>query len=225
MNRFKAVLFDLDGTLARTMEDTFKAWRAVLWEYGIDLKPEDYYPLEGTRLHQLGKRLFEIYHFKAPDERELVRKKEKYYLENYHFALYPGVEELIELLRAKNIPIAIVTTGLTNRVNNSVPAEFLEKFNVIITGDEIGEGKPSPAPYLRGTKKLGVSPEECIVIENAPIGIESAKSAGAYCIAVSTTLNKSYLERADEVVDSFDDIKNFRAIKQLVGRNYEEEIY
>lgn len=216
MNRFKAVLFDLDGTLARTMEDTFKAWQAVLKEYGIDLKPEDFYPLEGTRLDELAKRLFAIYHLEAQDERELVKKKEEYYLENYHFALYLGVEELIELLRSKNIPIAIITTGLTNRVHKSVLREFLEKFDVVVTGDDTDEAKPSPAPYLRGAEKLGISPEECIVVENAPLGIESAKSAGAYCIAISTTLNKSYLQKADEVVDAFDDLKNSETIKQLV---------
>ena len=218
MNRFKAVLFDLDGTLARTMEDTFEAWRSVLAECGINLKPEDFYPLEGTRLNELAERLFKIYHLEDLDVGELIRKKEKYYLENHHFTLYPGVGELIELLQAKNIPIAIVTSGLINRVNNSVPKGFLEKFDVIITGDEINEGKPSPAPYLRGAEKLGVSPEECIVIENAPLGIESAKSAGAYCIAISTTLSKGYLGEADEVVDHFDDLKNSKAIKQLVKR-------
>jgi len=216
MNRFKAILFDLDGTLARTMEDTFNAWKAVLSEYSIDLKPEDYYPLEGTRLDELAETLLKIHGLEAPDAEELVRKKEKYYLENHQFTLYPGVEELIELLRAKNIPIAIVTTGLTNRVNSSAPSEFLEKFDVIVTGDEIDEGKPSPAPFLRGAKRLGVSPEECIVIENAPLGIESGKSAGAYCIAISTTLDKSYLQKADEVVDFFDDLKHSKAIKQLM---------
>jgi beta-phosphoglucomutase-like phosphatase (HAD superfamily) len=62
------------------MEDNFKAWKAIMLEYGIDIKPEDYYPLEGTRLYELAKKLFEIYHLEAPDEKEVVRKKDKYYL-------------------------------------------------------------------------------------------------------------------------------------------------
>ncbi len=216
INKFKAVLFDFDGTLARTMEDNFKAWKAAMSEYGIDIKPEDYYPLEGIRLYEVAKRLFDIYHFEAPDERELVRKKEKYYLENHHFVLYPGVEELIRVLRSKNVRIAVVTAGLPDRLNNSVPPELLEKFDAIVTGDETEEGKPSPAPYLRGAEKLRVRPEDCIVVENAPLGIESAKNAGAYCIAICTTLNKSYLEKADEVLDSFENLKDSETIKQLL---------
>jgi len=216
MSRYKAVLFDLDGTLARTMEDNFKAWKAAFGECGIDIKPEDYYPLEGLRLHEVAKRLSQAYNFEAPDERELVRKKEKYYLENHRFALYLGVEELLTLLRSKNVPLAVVTAGLANRLRNSVPQEFLKKFDGIVTGDGAEEGKPSPVPYLRAAEKLGVEPEDCIVVENTPLGIESAKNAGAYCVAICSTLRESYLEKADEVLNSFEYLKNSGAIKQLL---------
>ena len=216
MSRYKAVLFDLDGTLAMTMEDHFKAWQAALLAYGVEIKLEDYYPLEGLRLHELAKRFSEAYHLEAPDEREIVKRKERHYLDNHQFTLYPGVEELITLLRSKNIPIAMVTAGLTNRVKNSVPPKFLEKFDSIVTGDGTEEGKPSPVPYLRAAEKLSVAPDECIAVENAPLGIESAKNAGAYCVAICSTLDKSYLEKADEVLGSFEYLKDSEAIKQLI---------
>ena len=218
MSRYKAVLFDLDGTLAMTMEDNFKAWRAALSEYGINIKPEDYYPLEGLRLHEIARSFSERYHLKDTDEKEIVKRKEKHYLDNHQFALYPGVEKLITLLRSRNIPIAMVTAGLTNRLKNSVPLEFLAKFDSIITGDGTDAGKPSPAPYLRAAEKLGVAPKECIAVENAPLGIESAKNAGAYCVAICSTLDKSYLEKADEVLDSFECLQDSEVIRQLLER-------
>jgi len=216
MSGYKAVLFDLDGTLAITMEDHFKAWRAALLEYGIELNLEDYYPLEGLRLYEIAKRFSERYHLEDTDEKEIVKRKEKHYLDNHQFTLYPGVEELITLLSSKNVPIAMVTAGLENRLKSSVPSEFLKRFDSIVTGDGTEEGKPSPAPYLRAAKKLGVAPEDCIAVENAPLGIESAKNAGTYCIAICSTLNERYMERADEVLESFECLKDSEAIRQLL---------
>ena len=219
MSRYRAVLFDLDGTLAMTMEDNFRAWRAALLKYGVEINIEDYYPLEGLRLHEVARKFSEKYHLKDTDEKEIVKTKERYYLDNHQFTFYPGVEELITLLRSKNVLIAMVTAGLANRINNSVPIKFLEKFDCIVTGDGTEEGKPSPEPYLRAAEQLEVEPEECIAVENAPLGIESAKNAGIYCIAICSTLGKSYLEEADEVVDSFESLKDLETIKQLLEQS------
>ena len=217
MSRYKAVLFDLDGTLAMTMEDHFKAWKAALLEYGVEIKFEDYYLLEGLRLYEIANRLAEKFHLKDTNAKDIVERKEKYYLDNHQFILYPGVEELITLLNSRNVPIAMVTAGLESRLKSSVPSEFLEKFDSIIAGDGTAEGKPSPVPYLRAAEKLGIEPEHCIAVENAPLGIESAKNAEAYCVAICSTLNKSYLEKADEVLDSFECLKDSKAIRQLLG--------
>ena len=198
------------------MEDNFKAWKAVVAEYGLDLKPEDYYPLEGLSVRELPKRFFEKYHVPVPDEKEVVRKKEKHYLENHRFSFYPGVEELIKTLRSKGIPIGLVTSGFLNRLTQTAPAGFLEQFDAVVTGDETKEGKPSPVPYLRGAQKLKVKAKECIAVENAPLGIQSAKRAGAYCIAVCSTVDKKYLREADEICDSLQDIKKTSRIKELL---------
>ena len=217
MHKSRAVLFDFDGTLASTMEDHFRAWKAVMAAYGIDLKPEAYYLLEGLHVYELPRRLFGIYQHDVPDEAEVVRRKERYYLEHHRFMLYPGVEELIGRLRAKQVRLAVVTAGLPDRLKRSAPPSLLGQFDAIVTGDET-EGKPSPAPYLRGAEKLGVKPEHCVVVENAPLGIESAKRAGTYCIAICSTLSRHYLEQADEVVDAFEDLQASQAINALLQR-------
>ena len=138
-----------------------------------------------------------------------------YYLKNHHFELYPGVLELLEELRAKGILIAVVTAALGERLRRSCPEGFLERFDAVVTGNDLKEGKPSPAPYLCGAAKLGMSPDVCIVVENAPLGIESAKKAGSYCIALCTTLDHKYLAAADEVLNSFTDLRRSNVIRKI----------
>jgi len=215
MTKFKGILFDLDGTLANTMEDHLKAWQAVLKDYGIEINAEDLYPLEGMRLQEIAEKLFEKKNSNPPDPDEIVRKKDEYYLENHSFEFYPGVESFIDYLKRKKILIGMITAGLSERIFNSIPPEFLDKFDAIVTGEHTERGKPFPDPYLKGTELLGLKPAECIAVENAPLGIQSAKSAGMYCIAICTTLDLSYLEEADEIVEKFEDLKKLSVIKQL----------
>lgn len=214
---YQAVLFDFDGVLARTMEDTYNAWRSVMGSYGVQIQPEDYYPLEGMKVHQIPAKLFGAYGREVPvDSAQIVRQKEEHYLKNHHFELYPGVIEILEQLRRKKISTAVVTAALAERLKGSCPAGFLDRFDAIVSGGDLKEGKPSPAPYLCGAAKLDKNPAECIVVENAPLGIESAKKAGSYCIALSTTLDRKYLKDADEILNSFAELRQSTRFRQLL---------
>jgi beta-phosphoglucomutase len=87
-----------------------------------------------------------------------------------------------------------------------LPLRIYNLFDYAVTGDHVKRGKPHPDPYLKAAKGLGLRPRECIVVENAPLGIESAKRAGMFCVALTTSLPREYLKRADVVVDSLEDI-------------------
>ena len=215
-NKTKAILFDLDGTLAQTMEFHYDAWRKAMLNYGIDLAPEDYYPLEGTNLYELAKKLFALYKLNGCNEKELVNNKEKYYLDANKFVLYPGVVELLDDIKSNDIKLGLVTTRLRNSLNSTVPLEFLKIFDSIITGNDTNEGKPSPQPYLKAAKKLGTMPEDCFAVENAPLGVASARKAMMYCIAISNTVDSSYLSGANVVVKSFEEMRNTEAFKRLI---------
>lgn len=206
----KGVLFDFDGVLAKTMEDNFRAWRKALGDFGAELEPQDYFPLEGLPLSELAHRFCKKNNIDARHREELIRKKERYYLQNHQFQLYPQVPEFIDCLKTRQIPIGIVSAGLYDRLLQSVPEDFLNKFNAIITGDKTRRGKPFPDPYLKGAEELNVGISNCVVIENAPLGIESAKKAGAYCIAVCSTLDAEVLSAADEIVKEIKDCTVFK---------------
>lgn len=214
---FKGILFDFDGTLARTMEDNLEAWRAVTQAYGIELKPDDYFPFEGLPMQEIAARFFRMNNLPAPDVAELVKLKDEWYLKNNRFSFYPGVEELIDVLAEGKVRMGIVTAGLRDRLEKSIPGNFLGKFTAVVTGNMALRGKPHPDPYLKGADELGVDSEECIVVENAPLGIQAAKSAKSYCVAVCSTLHRRYLTEADEVVDRFEDLRGLPVIRRMLA--------
>jgi beta-phosphoglucomutase len=101
-----------------------------------------------------------------------------------------------------NLKKALVTGSILKNIEPIVGNGFLHNFNVIVTGDQVTHTKPHPEPYLTAAQQLAVKPDECIVIENAPSGIEAAKKAGMYCIAVKTTIqDEQYLKEADLIVE------------------------
>ena len=204
--KIKGILFDFDGVLAKTMEDNFNAWKLAMQDYEVKLRREDYYPLEGMPMKEIAGKYCKEFNIDESLAEEIVRKKENYYLENHHLEFYPGVEEFIDLLKSKKILIGLVSAASNERLRNTVPKNFLKKFDTVVSGDRTLRGKPFPDPYLKGLSDLNLKREECIAVENAPVGIKSAKNANLYCIAVCSTLDKSYLKEADEIVEEFKDL-------------------
>lgn len=214
---YQGILFDFDGVLSQSMEDNFKAWEAATAEYGLDIKKEDYFPLEGMTVEDVAINLFRIYSKSIDDIKGVTSLKEAFYLKFHKFKLYPGVTPFIDWLVQNKIPIGIVTGAQKSRIVSTVKRTFLEKFNTLVTGDVVTKGKPFPDPYIMGSELLGISPEECIIIENAPLGIKAAKACNAYCIAISSTLGNSFLREADTIVECFAELRNLNIIKDLGG--------
>ena len=212
----RGILFDFDGTLADTMEGHYLAWRTVLGEYGVSVEACDYYPLEGSGMHDIARTLIKGSSWKESEIEELVQRKKKYYVERQIVTFFPGVESLVSELKAKNIPMAIVTAGHLDQLRLSVPQSFLSHFNVLITGDLVSRGKPDPEPFLRAAQSLGLTPQECIAVENAPLGIQSARRANIYCVGVCSTVDRNELADADEIVIQFADLRHSVVFKAIL---------
>ena len=177
---YQGILFDFDGVLAQSMEDNFKAWQKATAEYGLTIKGDDYFPLEGMPVKEVVVHLFQNYRQPVPDAEKVASLKADYYLKLCQFKLFPGVTTLIDTLVENQIPIGIVTGGQKTRILGTVPGSILGKFNTLVTGDMTTQGKPSPDPHLVGSECLGIAPDQCIVVENAPLGIQAAKAANTY---------------------------------------------
>lgn len=204
---YKAVLFDFDGVIANTMHDNFIAWQTVMSDFGIEINEQDYFQREGLKPKDVATYFLTPHKLDTPyNIKKAVEEKEAAYIKINNFSLYPEVEELINELSHQKIKMAIVTGSSKTRLISSVSqindGHFIEFFDHIITAADYQSGKPNPEPYLVAVEKLSVNVKECLVIENAPLGITSARRANIDVVAVSTTLEKKYLSDADDVFES-----------------------
>jgi len=141
-----------------------------------------------------------------PDRlRELAAEKERLFRESArgHLVLLPGVRELLESLAANGVPAAVVTS--TPRENLAMILETLHierYFGALVAEEDTTKGKPDPEGFLLAASRLGVPPERCVVIEDAPAGLDAARAAGMKAIGVTTTRPAPDLAAADLVVES-----------------------
>ncbi|MBS3075009.1 HAD family phosphatase [Candidatus Pacearchaeota archaeon] len=208
---YKAILFDFDGVLAETMEELFLAWKNAFFKFNLDIKKEDYFILEGMKVLEIAKAISKKY-LVNPNPSEIVKLKDEYYFQNNRFKFYNGIISLVESLKKNGKSLAVVSASSKEKLEKTVPKDFLEKFDAVVCSEDYFNGKPDPEPYLTAMKNLNVSPEECIVVENAPLGIKSAKKAGAYCIALTTTLDKEYLKEANVILNNHEELISYLKI-------------
>lgn len=195
----KAVIFDFDGVIADTMKDNCLAWQSAFADFKFTLNPSEYYKLEGMGRYQIADHFIEKYQLNPAIRNTVVETKELNYKNNNHFRLYDEVPAILSLLKQKNIHIAIVTGASRDRINEHLNAGIKESLTALITADDVKNTKPHPEPYLKAVQKMGLNAGDCLVVENAILGIQSAKAAACKCFALETTLRKADLGLADEV--------------------------
>lgn len=198
----RAVVFDFDGVLADTMNDNCKAWQDAFKVYSFQMDPLEYFKLEGMGRFQIAEYFIEKYFLEPSIKKDLVELKEMNYKKNNSFKYYDHVHEIFSFLHLKGIPLAIVTGASKSRIQEHLDENIAQCLKALVTADDVIHTKPNPEPYVTAAAMLGMNPDECLVIENAILGIDSAKSAGCHCFAIETTLSANDLSRADEVFDS-----------------------
>lgn len=189
--RLRAVLFDMDGVLYDSMPYHAKAWHRAMADFGYDLPEKEVYMHEGrtgtstvnlVSRRQRGETV--------SDERvaEIYKVKSDYFNRFPIAQPMPGALTLLRQLKAQGLKILIVTgsgqRSLLDRLEHDFPDIFRRE--LMVTAFDVTHGKPHPEPYLMGMKKGELTPHECIVVENAPLGIQAAKAAGIFTIAVNT---------------------------------------
>ncbi len=208
----KAVIFDMDGVLVDSMPDHADAWKTVFGELGIHITRQDIYDIEGSNHEGIIRLVFKKAG-RTPEAEELVglaQKKKEIFTRTNKVTVFDGIYECLGLL--KNRCLLGVVSGSDKAVVMELLGRFFpDTFDAVVTGNDVREGKPSPEPYLKVIKMLKVRKDECIVIENAPLGVESAKRAGLFCIAIPTYVEAQRLKGADVV------LPNHAALKEHIA--------
>jgi len=198
----RAVIFDWDGVVVDSSAHHERSWEILAAKRGLPLPADHFKRGFGKKNNVI---IPDLGWAKEPAEVDaLAHEKEEIYrslVREKGIEPLPGVRELLAALRAKNIPCAIASS--TERANLDLPLDLMglrEFFNVIVSGEEVVHGKPDPAVFLLAAERLGLPPADCVVIEDALVGIEAAKRAGMPVLAVATTNALEALGSADAAV-------------------------
>lgn len=202
MARYQGVIFDLDGVITDTARYHYLAWKKLTDELGIYFDEVINERLKGvSRLESLDIILEKSSIKYSQEEKEYyANKKNEYYKEMIkkitHEDLLPGVDSFIEKLKKRGIKTAIASVS-KNAFTVVENLKIKDKFDYIVDANEIVNGKPDPEIFLNAAKHLGISPENCIGIEDSAAGITAIKKAGMYAVGVG---NPETVREADLIL-------------------------
>jgi beta-phosphoglucomutase len=217
----KIIIFDMDGVLIDSMKYHISSWGKAFKDHNVSITNEELALCEGMSYEQTIE-LFAKRHnikFTEAQEHEIYLEKKRLLAKTFKIKMFPHVLRNLKLFKSKGVRMAVVTGANKEFSNTIIKKYFSGLFEVVVSGDDIKNGKPSPEPYLKALKMLkltksDVSQKNIIVIENAPLGIESAIRSKLNVLAIETTLGEKYLKGAKKI---FKDHKSlFKYINQIL---------
>jgi beta-phosphoglucomutase-like phosphatase (HAD superfamily) len=181
---FKAYLFDCDGTIADSMPLHYRAWKQALGEWNCEFDEELFYAWGGMPVAKIIATLNEQHGLNMPIDTVSRRKESLYYKLLPELKAVPGVLEHIEA-KPNGIPFAVVSGSTRESVTASLAAlKLLDRFDTMVCAGEYTKAKPDPEALLLAAVRLGTAPEDCLVFEDAEMGIQAAKAAGMASVKV-----------------------------------------
>lgn len=208
----KAVIFDMDGVLINSEPIHVDIEMRFLKELGIDITRQEMTKFIGTSASDMWKILIDEYKIGHTPEwlvKELNVIKTRFFKEN---DLHPieGIKDLLDVLKSKEVKMAVASSSPMEHIEVIVDSLGIrDYFYSFVSGESFEESKPNPAIFLATADRLGVEPEECLVIEDSTHGIAAAKSAGMACVGYDNPSSEHQVyEEADLVVDAISKVMN-----------------
>ena len=204
----QAVIFDMDGVITDTMPYHFNVWKEIFHKNGIVVTHEDIYSREGQKGMESIREIFQAHkkHYNVEYAKQLLLEKEELFKITFKQRFIVGTRNLLKRLSKNRFKLALVTGTSRHEAKRLLPKELFDLFDVSICGCDVKNGKPHPEPYLKALNALLLASGDAVVIENAPFGIRSAKAAGLRCVAIATSLPRSYLYQADHIFSSIKEL-------------------
>ena len=213
----RAIIFDFDGVITDSEPVHLKMFQKVLSEMGITLDAREYYEVYlGMDDKGCFTTILKANGIGTASQliQSLIQKKTNYlmeYIKNDLF-IYPGVVELVGSSR-KDYLLAIASGALRHEIEFVLESAGIRSaFSVIVSAEDVSEGKPNPECFNKTLERLNgiggerIKKDECLVIEDSIAGIEAAKAAGMSCVAVTNTYSRDRLTLADKVVKELSEI-------------------
>jgi HAD superfamily hydrolase (TIGR01509 family) len=210
----KAVIFDMDGTIADSEKIVKKVSREFFEERGINLTKKEEKIIFGLTWKEFVKKILESRGKKYKQSIKNTLKERYVRTMSREVEAIPGVYEVLEVV-SRNFKVALATNSRWREVEiifNKL--KFHKYFHLKLAKNHVKNGKPDPEIYLKAAELLKVKPEECVVFEDSVVGIEAAKAAGMKCVGIVNTYSRKDLKKADMLIDSYHQI-NLEKIKKL----------
>jgi HAD superfamily hydrolase (TIGR01509 family) len=189
----QGIIFDLDGVLVNSMPSHSQSWVNAFWNVAkVRIERRVLYVLEGMRGAELAEKILADHNSDVFLVKKVVEEKDRLFKQIERPKAFQDVKEMIESLACAKA----VVSGSNRHDVESVLDETIgtEKFDAIITADDVKKGKPDPTAFETALAKLHMSAKDAVIVENAPLGVRAANNAGISCYVV---LNNTLLSRTD----------------------------
>jgi len=227
MDKLYGLIFDVDGIIANTEAVNARASIKIFADlFGLEgVVREDFEAGLGRGAEEYVKAGARVHGLELSDEqiKKVTQVRQEYFLKilsQEPLPPFPGVLELMDkAMKEKNFRLAIATSGTLEKSRAVLEAAKVPyRKMVYINGDHVKNKKPDPELFLLAAERMDIAPVNCVVIEDAPNGVQAAKTAGAKCIAVTNSTTAANLCEADLVCDSLEQIK-LDMIRELIDSN------
>jgi HAD superfamily hydrolase (TIGR01509 family) len=206
----EAFIFDMDGVIIDSEPLHNEGILKTLAYFKVSFSPENLEQYAGTTTAFLFNKIVEERGLQLSVD-EMVAYKDQHVIKGIremNLVPIPGILDLLSALKVMEIPIAIASSSAFPVIDAVVEKfQLANQFDIIMSGESLPKSKPDPAIYLLTAKQLGIDPGHCVVLEDASLGVQSAKAAGMFCIAFQNkNSGKQNLSKADQIVAKISDI-------------------
>jgi HAD superfamily hydrolase (TIGR01509 family) len=210
-NRFKAVIFDMDGVLVDSEPVHFESTVRVMGRFGLPFTDADNRRFIGSTDRVMFDVLKRMHGLDNPID-DLIEMRKAVYLEliqNGALVWREGIRDLIAELAGRQHTLAVASSGLKRIIEYTLNrGEIRDHFQAVVSADDIPAPKPSPEIYLEAARRIGIDPAHCAAVEDTDVGVRAAKNAGMYVIAFPTvTTDSMNFEPADVIAKSSQEIR------------------
>ncbi|HEV7816420.1 MAG TPA: HAD family phosphatase [Janthinobacterium sp.] len=199
----RAFIFDMDGTIVDNMAFHTRSWVAFFERRGHVIEPEAFFrDTAGRQGHEI-MRTYLGAHLSKEESALLDAEKEALYRDLYrpHLAAVAGFEQFLASARERRVALAVATAAPNDNISFTLDGlDLRRRFDAIAGAADVARGKPNPDVFLLAAERCGVAPADCIVFEDAPLGVEAARRAGMRAVVLSTTLPAAAFAEFDNVI-------------------------
>jgi beta-phosphoglucomutase family hydrolase len=203
MDGRRAFIFDMDGTMVDNMGFHTRSWVDFFARRGRTIDADEFFRRTAGRQGREIMRLYMGEHLTDDEVRQLNEEKEAVYRDMYapHRQTLAGFDDLIARARASGVALAVATSAPEANITFTLDGLDLRRhFDTVVGAVDVARGKPEPDAFLLAARRCGAAPADCIVFEDAPVGVEAARRAGMRCVVLTTTLPASAFAEYDNVI-------------------------